>query len=519
MWERPCRGRWRRGPMPIALHWAAVRRGGGGVGGILALSTVAVWARMLNFIRHNRMRRTQVSDHGRLVRPRWIHLEARAGAEQPTSRDSADGSVQQPAVTASRVEQPATLSKCWLCASTHSIDELRTLQTCHLPAPVLQCLVDRYSRTAMPLICSACQLFISTAVRHAAQASASEVGQKLLHCAEAFAARDYQGRPVDSLGQWHQGVAMQRTCRWEPWCGTTAQATETAVAECTGQPEKQLHRIFETYRVALPGSRKRTRAEQPVRLSEQRRISTPDPAAHINHAPQSKASAAQPGPPRGTAIVPSAAPSTNVVQPGSAAASAQAPVTGKVVQTTTTGPSVAQPGPSRTLQHLCTNYQITAFSRPFYLLMIMKLLPVRWGEHAELLLRTSWSTAWGGGKIINALLFNGERIVPESALDARRNARDQCYYQSCKANEVFACILLHSEFGDRLLQIGCENIPPEMRRPIFHLQRFCYKLCELRKGNQSRRYVYYKLFHTVPARRKWLERRHDNGEVVVTPLW
>ena len=283
----------------------------------------------------------------------------------------------------------------------------------------------------MPLICSACQLFISTAMRNAAQASASEVGQKLLHCAEAFAARDYQGRPVDSLGQWHQGVAMQRTCRWEPWCGTTAQATDTAVAECTGQPDKQLHPIFETYRVTLPGSRK-------------------------------EAGAAQPGPPRVTAMVPGA----YVVQPGP---SASAPVPAEVDDTTTAGPSVAQPGPSRTLQHLCTKYQITAFQRPFYLLMIMKLLPVQWGHHAELLLRTSWSTAWGGGKVINALLFNGERIVPESAVDMRRTASDQCYYQSCRANEVFACILLHSEFGDRLLQIGCEHIPAEMRRPIVNL--------------------------------------------------
>ena len=149
----------------------------------------------------------------------------------------------------------------------------------------------------------------------------------------------------------------------------------------------------------------------------------------------------------------------------------------------------------------------------------MKLPPVRWDEHAELLLRTSLSTAWGGGKIINALLFNGERIVPESTVDGRRNARDQCYYQSCRANAVFACILLHSEFGDRLLQIGCENIPPQMRRPIVNLQRFCYKLCELRKGSQSRRSVYYSLFDTVPARQKWLDRRHDNGEVVVAPLW
>ena len=340
----------------------------------------------------------------------------------------------------------------------------------------------------MPLICSACEVFISTAMRNAARACASEVGQKLLRCAEAFAGRDYQGRPVDSLGQWHQGVAMQRTRRWEPWCGTTAQATETAVAECTGQPDKQLHRIFETYRVTLPGSRK-------------------------------KASAAQPGPPRVTAIIAGADPSTNVVQPGSAAASAAAPVSGEVVDTTTTGPSVAQPGPCRTLQHLCKKYQITVFQRPFYLLMIMKLLPVQWGDHAELLLRTSWSTAWGGGKVINALLFNGERIVPESAVDMRRTASDQCYYQSCRANEVFACILHHSEFGDRLLQIGCEHIPAEMRRPIVNLQRFCYKICELRKGNQSRRSVYYWLFHTVPARQKWLERLHDSGEVVVTPLW
>ena len=327
---------------------------------------------------------------------------------------------------------------------------------------------------------------------------------------------------------------MQRTCRREPWCGTTAQATETAVAECAGQPEKQLHRIYENYHVGLPGSREKTRAAQPVRQCKQRRIST---MRHANNsqsaaAPasddsmslrftQRTATAAQPGSPRVTAISAGTDTSTNVVQPGSPAASAAAstPVPGEVVDTTTTGPSVEQPGRSRTLQHLCADYQITAFQRPFYLLMVMKLLPVQRGDHAELLLRTSWSTSWGGGKVINALLFNGERIVPESAIDMRRNAWVECYYQSCKANEVFACILRHSEFGDRLLQIGCEHIPATMRRPIVNLQRFCYKICELRKGNQSQRSVYYRLFDTVAARQKWLERLHDSGEVVVAPLW
>ena len=205
-------------------------------------------------------------------------------------------------------------------------------------------------------------------------------------------------------------------------------------------------------------------------------------------------------------------PGAYVCQPGP---SASAPVQEEVDDTNTTGPS-------RTLLHLCTKYKITAFQRPFYLLMIMKLLPVQRGDHAELLLRTSWSTAWGGGKVINALLFNGERIVPESAVDMRRSASDQCYYQSCRANEVFACILHHSEFGDRLLQIGCEHVPPQMRRPIVNLQRFCYKICELRKANQSRRSVYYSLFDTAFARQKWLERLHDSGEVgraaLVKPL-
>ena len=53
-------------------------------------------------------------------------------------------------------------------------------------------------------------------------------------------------------------------------------------------------------------------------------------------------------------------------------------------------------------------------------MMAMNLLPLEWADQAELLLRKSWSTSWGVGKVLNALLFNGERIVPESGVDVRR---------------------------------------------------------------------------------------------------
>jgi hypothetical protein len=76
--------------------------------------------------------------------------------------------------------------------------------------------------------------------------------------------------------------------------------------------------------------------------------------------------------------------------------------------------------PEKILNRLAAKHHITAYKRPFYLMMAMNLLPLEWADQAELLLRKSWSTSWGVGKILNALLFNGERIVPESGVDVRR---------------------------------------------------------------------------------------------------
>ena len=126
---------------------------------------------------------------------------------------------------------------------------------------------------------------------------------------------------------------------------------------------------------------------------------------------------------------------------------------------------------------------------------------------------------WGGGKILNALLFNGERIVPESGNDMRRQAGNGCYYHHCKANQLYACILQQSDFGEALLSIGGERVPDQLQRPIVDLQRFFYKLCELRKVNQLRRCVYFRTFTTADARQRWLQRHRDSGNIVVTALW
>ena len=242
---------------------------------------------------------------------------------------------------------------------------------------------------------------------------------------------------------------MQRTCRWEPWFGTTAEKTSTAVGQHAGQPEQQLQCVLENYRVALPGDKHTL-----PRVAQPRSKRTPRTAAR-----------------------------------------------------------------SQFLQHLFAKYNITNFKKPFFLLMTMKLLPLEWGSHAEHVLRKSWSTAWGGGKILNALLFEGERIVPEDVAGMRKKACNECYYRSCKANELFAAILLHSSFGNALLQIGSENVCSELEKPTVRLQRFFYKLCELRKVNNARRGVYYKTFKTPEARKEWLQKHHNEGAAVVKPIW
>ena len=72
---------------------------------------------------------------------------------------------QQPAMSAGRVEQPAVLSYCWLCATQDSMEAMKPMGSNDLPEPVLRCIVERYCNNMVPLICCVCDVFIATAVK------------------------------------------------------------------------------------------------------------------------------------------------------------------------------------------------------------------------------------------------------------------------------------------------------------------------------------------------------------------
>ena len=221
-------------------------------------------------------------------------------------------------------------------------------------------------------MCSACDVFITTAVKNASLAFNSDIGQQLLRSAEAFANRDYQNQPIDSLGRWHQGVATQRTSRWEPWNGNAAQTAHDAVCQHVGQPLKQAKQLFHNYRDTPPEDVTIDSSAAQLAVDKRKRLRLAHPrkrriATEHNFAPM------------------------NV------------------------------------LKRLHKEHNTTTVRRPFCLLLNMKLLPADWGYAAEHLLRQYWTTAWGGGNIINTLLFDGEHIVPETQMDMRRQSHNQCF--------------------------------------------------------------------------------------------
>ena len=94
---------------------------------------------------------------------------------------------------------------------------------------------------------------------------------------------------------------------------------------------------------------------------------------------------------------------------------------------------------SQVLRHLFAMHKVTNFKIPFYLLMTMKLLPFEWSRHAEHVIRQSWSTAWGASEFLNALLFEGERIVPEVVASMRNKNMQRERLQKLQSKRAVCC--------------------------------------------------------------------------------
>ena len=72
---------------------------------------------------------------------------------------------------------------------------------------------------------------------------------KMIRTSEAFANRDYEGEAVGDCGHWHEGVAVQKTCKWEPLYGKAAVMATGACEKISNKPRKMLRCLFDTYRV------------------------------------------------------------------------------------------------------------------------------------------------------------------------------------------------------------------------------------------------------------------------------
>jgi len=133
------------------------------------------------------------------------------------------------------------------------------------------------------------------------------------------------------------------------------------------------------------------------------------------------------------------------------------------------------------------------FMPPFYAMLVLTLdvSPSRHME-AQVYIEKHWSTSWGGGRVVNSLLFKGEAVVPDTETCMYENRASSSAplsklpFNEGRPNTFFALLLLESEWGERLMNLpGTIDVPNST--PYTTLQRGMFKLCEVRKGQMEAR--------------------------------
>ena len=167
----------------------------------------------------------------------------------------------------------------------------------------------------------------------------------------------------------------------------------------------------------------------------------------------------------------------------------------------------------QTLHDYLSELETPAFMKPFYciVLLTIKLCSARHDEAIELL-RGCWNTSYGGGRVINGLLFGGRHIVCQSMTDIRSGKKPRAStpkLTSLKANAILGYMLMGSEFGRRLMSSSSLKKRCVLARQseTLHVQRFLYKLCEIRKTNVSCRRRWHRLWKDARVRNAHLKKQ------------
>ena len=118
---------------------------------------------------------------------------------------------------------------------------------------------------------------------------------------------------------------------------------------------------------------------------------------------------------------------------------------------------------------------------------------------ARLNLERRWTTSWGPGRVLNALFFKDNRVLPESQDDLKKHISKSMFCTG-KAVAIFATFLFWNPFGEAIMTAGPAPEPALLGDASCRLNTFFYKLCELRKVNAKGRGGWYRVWKKKPAR-------------------
>ena len=214
-------------------------------------------------------------------------------------------------------------------------------------------------------LCIACHGILQAAEVAAASCLDSPEGLHMKHCWTAFLKAEAGELPIDSQGFLHSGILFYRRCRANPWHGRTAREAIAAAKACKKKGDE--HVLSELFKHYLY-----------VKCH-----CLPEPCTCMRK--------------------------TKLNQ-----------LLGQ--------PALRKAGPM--VSYLRNVLAVSPFMLPFYLLLTASLsLSLSRKTEAEKGLEETWTTGWGGGLVINLLLFGkGRRVVASSATDQNQERILQAQY-------------------------------------------------------------------------------------------